>query len=168
MNYQQDSAKAGSLLKQSFDRQLWKSEITQQYLQMPPGTPQPEIALAGQVQLIDRIPPKARLLVIHQSLPLSEILRQMNIYSNNQMAEILAELLGGAKQIADRAANIANFPPEEIELINGSGLGEENRISPRAVCQMLIAIERLLSTDSLTVAHLFPRKGYDPEVITFY
>ena len=161
MNYQQDSIRAGSLLKQSFDRQLWKSEITKQFLKMPSGTPQPKIAIAGEVKAIDNIPPTAKLLLTRQSLPLSEILRQMNIYSNNKMSEILASLLGGAKQIAARSAKIADFPPEEIELINGSGLGEENRISPRAVCQMLMAIDRLLKADSLTAADLFPTAGKD-------
>ena len=161
MNYQRDSIKAGSLLKQSFDRQLWQGEITKQFLQMPSGTNQPEIAIAGEVRAIDTIPSTATLLIDRKSLPLSEILRQMNIYSNNQMSEILANLLGGAKQIAARSAKIADFPSDEIELINGSGLGEANRISPRAVCQMLIAVDRLLAIDSLTAADLFPTAGKD-------
>ena len=161
MNYQEDSQKAAELLKQGLDRTLWQSEATKQYLQMPVGTRQPKIAIARQVKSIINIPADAKLLVIHQSLRLTEILRQMNIYSNNKMAQMLADLLGGATKIAKSSADIANFPPKEIELINGSGLGEENRISPRAVCQMLIAIDRLLKNDSLTAADLFPTAGKD-------
>ena len=161
MNYQEDSQKAGKLLKQGLNLNLWQSEATTQYLQMPTGTLQPEIAIAGQVEFTRNIPADAKLLVTHQSLPLAQILRQMNIYSNNKMAQMLADLLGGATEIAKSSANIAGFPLKEIELINGSGLGEENRISPRAVCQMLIAIERLLENDSLTAADLFPTAGKD-------
>ena len=161
MNYQNDSLAAGELLKQGLDQKLWQTEITRQHLQMPVGTVQPEIAIAGQIKLIQNIPASAKLLVTHQSLPLGEILRQMNIYSNNKMAQMLADLLGGASKIAQSSAKIANFPPAEIELINGSGLGEENRISPRAVCQMLMAIDGLLKDDSLAATDLFPTAGRD-------
>ena len=161
MNYQDNSQKAGELFQQGLDRTLWQSEITKQYLQMPVGTLQPEIAIAGQVKPIKNIPKDAKLLVTHQSLPLAEILRQMNIYSNNKMAQMLTNLLGGATKIAKSSADIANFSPKEIKLINGSGLGEENRISPRAVCQMLMAIDRLLKKDFLTATDLFPTAGKD-------
>jgi serine-type D-Ala-D-Ala carboxypeptidase/endopeptidase (penicillin-binding protein 4) len=161
MNYQEDSQQAGELLKQSFEQKLWQSEITTQYLQMPLGTSQPEIAIARQVKSIQNLPATAKLLLTHQSLPLSEILKQMNIYSNNQMAQMLADLLGGSTALAQSVAEIANFPPQEIELINGSGLGEENRISPRAICQMLLVIDKLLLKSSLKVTDLFPTAGRD-------
>jgi len=66
----------------------------------------------------------------------------MNIYSNNEMAEMLAPSLGSAVS--------SNFLPlplgaqSEIQLVNGSGLGVANRISPRAVCAMFVAIQREL------------------------
>ena len=161
MNYQDQAAKAGELLKQGLNRQLWQKEITKQYLQMAAGTPQPEIAIAGQVKLIQNISTSAKLLINHKSLPLAEILRQMNIYSNNKMAQMLADSLGGATEVARLAADVAHFPPGEIELINGSGLGEENRISPRAVCQMLMTIDRLLNSNSLAATDLFPTAGRD-------
>ena len=161
MNYRENSQQAGELLEQGLDRTLWQSEITKQYLQMPVGTPQPNVAIAGRVKSIQNIPANAKLLVTHKSLPLAEILRQMNIYSNNKMAQMLTDLIGGATKIAQSSVDLANFPAEEIKLINGSGLGEENRISPRAVCQMLMAIDRLLQKDSLTAADLFPTAGKD-------
>lgn len=161
MNYQDQAVTAGELLKQALDLKQWQSEITSQYLQMPPGTKQPQIAIARQVELINQVPANAQLLVSHRSLPLSEILRQMNIYSNNKMAQMLADLIGSADKVAQTSAKIADFPLTEIKLINGSGLGEENRISPRAVCQMLMAIDRLLKSHSLTTADLFPTAGRD-------
>ncbi|MGL6343897.1 MAG: D-alanyl-D-alanine carboxypeptidase [Waterburya sp.] len=161
MNYQQRSLQAGELLKQGLNYQLWQSEVTQQYLQMPSSTAQPQIAIAGNIKSLNKIPSTAQLLIRHQSLPLAEILRQMNIYSNNKMAQILADLLGGATEVAKISAEIANFPLSEIQLNNGSGLGEENRISPHAVCQMLIAIDKLLQKHSLSLTDLFPTAGKD-------
>ncbi|MBE9047222.1 D-alanyl-D-alanine carboxypeptidase [Pleurocapsales cyanobacterium LEGE 10410] len=161
MNYQDQPLIAGKLLKQGLNQKLWQSEITRQYLQMPWGTLLPEVAIAGKVKSISEMPSTAKLLITHQSLPLVEILRQMNIYSNNHMAQILANSIGGAAEIAKSSAEIANFPRREIQLINGSGLGEANRISPRAVCQMLLAIDRLLREHSLGTADLFPTAGRD-------
>lgn len=100
-------------------------------------------------------------LVRHHSLHLAQLLRQMNIYSNNAMAETLAASVGGAQVVAQRAAIAAAVPPAEIQLINGSGLGTENRISPRAACGMFQAIERYLQPYQLTVADLFPVAGRD-------
>ena len=160
MNYEARPLAAGELFKQALDRQLWSSETTRQYLQMPAGPKQPEIAIAGRVRAVN-FPTNARLLIRHRSLPLAEILRQMNIYSNNSMAQMLADLVGGADRVARISAEIADFPTSEIELINGSGLGEENRISPRAVCKMLMAIDRLLQSHSFSAADLFPTAGRD-------
>jgi D-alanyl-D-alanine carboxypeptidase/D-alanyl-D-alanine-endopeptidase (penicillin-binding protein 4) len=165
MNFESQSLTAGKLIKQALNRNLWLPEITQQYLRMSVGTKQPEVRITGQVKQIKQLPVKAQLLIGHRSLPLAKILRQMNIYSNNEMAQMLADLLGGADIVAQSAARLANFPASEIKLVNGSGLGEENKISPRAVCQMLMASDRLLqsSNDSnnYSVADLFPTAGRD-------
>ena len=160
MNYQDRALKAGELFKQGLNRQ-WQLQVSDRDLQMPPETKQSEVAIASEVKAIEKVPFNARLLIAHQSLPLAEILRQMNIYSNNKMAQILADLLGGAAMVAQTSAEIANFDPTEIELVNGSGLSEENRISPHAVCQMLMAIDRLLQKDSFNAADLFPTAGKD-------
>ena len=161
MNYQNRALEAGELFKQGLNRQLWQPQVRKQYLQMPNRTLQPEVAIASEVKAINKVPANARLLIAHQSLPLAEILRKMNIYSNNKMAQILADLLGGAAAIAQTSAEIANFNPTEIKLVNGSGLSEENRISPHAVSKMLMAIDRLLQKDSFNAADLFPTAGRD-------
>jgi serine-type D-Ala-D-Ala carboxypeptidase/endopeptidase (penicillin-binding protein 4) len=161
MNFDSSSVTVGKLLQRALNRNLWSSEITQQYLQMPVGTKQPVVIIKGQVQAITQLPDQAQLLINHRSLPLAEILRQMNIYSNNEMAQMLADLVGGAEIVAQTSAKIAGFPPVEIKLVNGSGLGEENKISPRAVCQMLMASDRLLQSNNYSVADLFPTAGRD-------
>ena len=160
MNFEEQPQIAGELFQQAIDYQQWHLEVTQQYLQMPMGTEQPKVE-TREVKQIDRLPQEAKLIIRHRSLPLGEILRQMNIYSNNKMAQMLADAVGGADEVARYSAKIAGFPTEEIELINGSGLGEANRISPRAVCRMLMAIDRLLSSSSYSTADLFPTAGKD-------
>ena len=161
MNYNFNPVESGELLKQAFNADTWSNTIENQYLTLPPGTPRPQIAISGTVKLAKLINPKQILLVRHHSLPLAQILKEMNVYSNNEMAEMLAYLLGGAPVVQQKAATAANVPLTEIQLVNGSGLGVQNRISPRAVCAMLMSIQKRLSPYQLTVADLFPVSGRD-------
>lgn len=167
MNYESDPTLAGTLLKQGLNSAIWPEEAKAQYLTLPKGTPQPKVAIDGAVQVgaDGRTPalliPRQIVLLRHQSLPLAQILKHMNIYSNNLMAEMLASSVGGAQVVAQKAAAAAGVPPEEIQLINGSGLGPENRLSPRAVYGMLMAIQRYLQPHHITIADLFPVSGRD-------
>jgi D-alanyl-D-alanine carboxypeptidase/D-alanyl-D-alanine-endopeptidase (penicillin-binding protein 4) len=119
------------------------------------------VVIAGTVKVATIPIPKKFLLLRHKSLPLTHILKEMNIYSNNNMAEMLAKSIGGAQVTAALAAKSANVPIEEIQIVNGSGLGVENRISPHAVCAMLMEVERFLQPHKLTVADIFPVSGRD-------
>jgi D-alanyl-D-alanine carboxypeptidase/D-alanyl-D-alanine-endopeptidase (penicillin-binding protein 4) len=161
MNYEGDPKKAGELLKKAFNAKNWPSEAVSQYREMPAQTSQPHLAIAGQVRTSSNPPPRFTPFLRHNSLPLVEILKQMNIYSNNAMAEMLAELAGGAPKVAEIAAGEAAVSPDEIQLENGSGLGLGNQISPRAACSMLLAIQRHLQPHGLSVADMFPVAGRD-------
>ncbi|MBC6418455.1 MAG: D-alanyl-D-alanine carboxypeptidase, partial [Prochloron sp. SP5CPC1] len=161
MNFKSDPAVAGELLKLGLNSRLWTVAVRNQYETLPQGTPKPEVAIAGAVKVQEQFSPDAKLLLRHQSMTLTEILKQMNIYSNNKMAEMLAQTVGGGKVVAQIAAKAAKVPPEEIQLINGSGLGLDNRISPRAACAMLMAIQRLLQSTDVGVTDLFPVAGRD-------
>ncbi|WP_338022506.1 D-alanyl-D-alanine carboxypeptidase [Argonema antarcticum] len=97
----------------------------------------------------------------HRSLTLAQILKYMNIYSNNEMAEMLATSLGGSQVVRSLAAEASEVPVSEIHLINGSGLGVDNRISPRAACAMLQAIQHKLQPLGLTIGDIFPVSGRD-------
>ena len=57
------------------------------------------------------------------------------------------------------------MPQNEISLINGSGLGVENRISPRAVTAMFLTIDNFLHNYDMTVADVFNIIGQDPGVL---
>jgi D-alanyl-D-alanine carboxypeptidase/D-alanyl-D-alanine-endopeptidase (penicillin-binding protein 4) len=48
------------------------------------------------------------------------------------------------------------MPIAEIKLINGSGLGQANQISPRATVAVLMALSDRAQLEGLTLADLFP------------
>jgi serine-type D-Ala-D-Ala carboxypeptidase/endopeptidase (penicillin-binding protein 4) len=165
MNFQGDRFKSGNLLKQALDRELWSVETQTQYQTLPPGTPKPQVAIAGRVEVAPTLPSDFQPLVRHYSLPLAELLKKMNRYSNNKMAEFIAESVGGAKTVARTAAAAAGVSEAEIHLVNGSGLSVENRISPRAAVAMFAAIERLLVRYDLTVGDVFAIVGEDEGIL---
>ena len=89
----------------------------------------------------------------------------MNRYSNNPMADMIANSVGGADIVAKRAIAATGVSPTEVQLINGSGLAVENRISPRAVCGIFRAIERLVQPQGMTIADIFTVIGQDESVL---
>ncbi len=161
MNYESEPEKAVKLLYQALNVDSWTSEITKQFQSLPITTPRPQLTIAGKTSVMRGIPANTKLILIHKSLPLSEILRQMNIYSNNKMAQMLADEVGGASEVARYAVKKTGVAPEEIQLINGSGLGVENRMSPRTASKMLLAIDTLLKPFNLQVLDIFPVAGRD-------
>jgi D-alanyl-D-alanine carboxypeptidase/D-alanyl-D-alanine-endopeptidase (penicillin-binding protein 4) len=172
MNYKTNPLEVGQLVKEGLNAASWTNTAAAQYLTLPKGTARPQVVISGSVQVgaipfknvngrYNLLSPKQILLLRHRSLPLSQILKEMNVYSNNEMAQMLANLLGGALEVQQKAAIAAGVPQTEIQLINGSGLGVENRIAPRAVCAMLMAIQRELEPHQLSVADLFPVAGRD-------
>ncbi|MEG4804401.1 D-alanyl-D-alanine carboxypeptidase [Microcoleus sp. ARI1-B5] len=165
MNFELNPLKSGELLKQALNSEIWPSEAAAQYQTLPPNTPKPQIVIDGAVKVLPASP-SAVLLAKHYSLPLAELIKKMNQYSNNLMADMLADTVGGAKTVAQKAAAATGVPPAEIQLVNGSGLSEENRISPRAACALFIALERYLQPYSMTVADVLTVVGKDKGILS--
>ncbi len=161
MNFQRHPLLAGQLLKQALNHQTWSRSLSFQYSIMPKGTPKPQVIIAGNIKVEAQPKVGQTLLVRHLSLPLQKIIKEMNVFSNNDIAEMLADSVGGADVVSTAAAQLARIPKSEILLINGSGLGKENRISPRAVCAMFMALQREASSYQLTLADLFATSGLD-------
>ena len=97
--------------------------------------------------------PAARLVYLHESEPLSEVVRDMNKFSNNVMARqlflTLGAELGGPPARADEAARVIKqwlaakkIAAPELVLENGSGLSRIERISAQHLGQMLQAAWR--------------------------
>jgi serine-type D-Ala-D-Ala carboxypeptidase/endopeptidase (penicillin-binding protein 4) len=171
MNYQRDPQKAGELLKQGLSgatlaqsltaAQLKDVNVIQAQTAKLGGLGKFQVKIAGTVLVTAEMPQNADVIIRHRSLPLPDIIREMNIYSNNEIAQMLADGVGGHDQVMEIAANAAGFAPREIQLINGSGLGLQNQIAPHAVSQIFRAIHRLAQPQNLTVADLFPASGID-------
>ncbi len=164
MNFETNPQKAGELLKQALNSKAWPQEAEAQYHSMPQGTPRPQVEIAGSVQPLaygTSLLPDQTPLVRHRSLPLIQIIKLMNIYSNNVIAEALATLQGGGAVVAQKAAEAAGVPASEILLANGSGLGMENRISPRAATALFAALQRYMLARNQTIADIFPISGAD-------
>ena len=165
MNFEPSSVKSGNLFKQSLNAQLWPPAAQTQFQTLPPGTAKPQVAIAGSVQVSPSAPSNVKPLIRHYSFPLAELLKKMNQYSNNKMAEMIANAAGGPKVVAFKAAQAAGVPQSEIILVNGSGLSELNRISPRAACALFLAIERYLQPHNMTIGDLFAIVGEDKGIL---
>lgn len=163
MNFKTDPQLSGEFFKQSLNSKQWSSVVESQYAKLPEGTTRPQIAIAGIVQMMPQLPADVNLLLRHQSLTLAELLKQMNLYSNNVMSEMLAELVGGHEAVRQMMIQTANVSPSEIQLVNGSGLSVDNRISPRAVCKIFQTVEQKLATKQMSVTDLFPVGGRDKD-----
>jgi serine-type D-Ala-D-Ala carboxypeptidase/endopeptidase (penicillin-binding protein 4) len=97
--------------------------------------------------------PSARLVYVHESEPLAEIVRGINKYSNNVMARQLfltiGGEIGGAPARAENAARIVRefvaakkIAASELVLENGSGLSRIERISAEHMAALLQAAWR--------------------------
>jgi serine-type D-Ala-D-Ala carboxypeptidase/endopeptidase (penicillin-binding protein 4) len=171
MNYQRDPQKAGNLLKQGLSgatlaqslsaEQLKDVNVIQSQSAKLAGLGKFQVKVVGEVLVTPTIPTVAQPIIRHRSLPLLDIIREMNIYSNNEIAQTLADSVGGQGAVMQITAKSAGFAPAEIQLINGSGLGVQNQIAPHAVSQIFRAIHRLARQQQLTVADLFPAAGTD-------
>jgi serine-type D-Ala-D-Ala carboxypeptidase/endopeptidase (penicillin-binding protein 4) len=161
MNFESDPRKSAALLLEALDSRRWSASAQAQFASLKSPPAKPQVAIAGGVVLMPQAVDQQQALVIHRSLPLSVLIKQMNTYSNNAMSEMLASMVGGAAEVANRAAVAAGVPPSEVQLLNGSGLNPQNRLSPRTVCGLFQAIQYRIQPAGLNLADLFPVSGRD-------
>jgi D-alanyl-D-alanine carboxypeptidase/D-alanyl-D-alanine-endopeptidase (penicillin-binding protein 4) len=161
MNFKTNPQLAGDFFKRAINEALWSGEIKKQYETLPKGTARPKVKINGKIVTQAQLPKDAKILIHHQSLPLIDILKQMNIYSNNDIAQIIAEFIGGPKFISSQTAKLTKVPEKEIQMVNGSGLSVNNKISPRASVAMLKTLNEKYQAEGLNVPDLFPIAGQD-------
>ena len=113
-----------------------------------------EMGGSWQGKVVDGIvPPGARLAYVHESEPLSEIVRDINKYSNNVMARQLyltlsAEMAGPPARSENALAPVRQWlemkriGAPELRLENGSGLSRVERISAANMAALLQAAWR--------------------------
>lgn len=166
MNFTTNSARSGQLLKQVLSPAIARAGKGRGRSKAPVEevsvtSARHPIMIRGPVEVVVTPPERRVALVQHRSLPLTQILKRMNVYSNNAMANMVTTAVGGPSHMLRQAVTAAGLTANEVQLINGSGLGPENQISPRGVCAMFRAIQDILRSDRLTVADIFPVAGYD-------
>ncbi|WOD39558.1 D-alanyl-D-alanine carboxypeptidase [Nodosilinea sp. E11] len=164
MNFEEDLNGSLRALKQVMSASTWTWQTRQAYGTLPPGTAQPALQIDGGARWV----PPADLnnvavnwVVRHQSLPLVAILKAMNIYSNNVMSELVADLAGGPGQVMTKATAAADLPAGEISLANGSGLGTNNQMSARVAVALTVAIQNQLNAQGYSIADVLPVAGED-------
>lgn len=100
-----------------------------------------------------QVPPGARLIYTHQSEPLSMILRDLNRFSNNFVAEqivktVAAEAMGAPGTHENGLSLAMKFLAESgvdttgVVLADGSGLSKENRLTAKVLSGLLVAMSR--------------------------
>jgi serine-type D-Ala-D-Ala carboxypeptidase/endopeptidase (penicillin-binding protein 4) len=159
-NFQRNPVLAGQSFKEGLNHTKWRRGVELHLANMAKGTPKPQVVIKGDVKLATT-PPPGNVLIRHRSLPVKQIINEMNVFSNNDIAQMLADAVGGHTVVQAEAAKLAKVPQSEIQLINGSGLGVENRISPRAACAMIMALQRIAAPYNMTISDMMPTAGYD-------
>ncbi|CAN5228532.1 D-alanyl-D-alanine carboxypeptidase [soil metagenome] len=119
----------------------------------------PSVSFTGGVY-VQTIPSNAKMLFTHESAPIKEIIKATMCYSNNYLAERLGDMLGGAFAVARIVQTNAGVSPAEFYLATSSGLGL-NRVSPRAMMQLLMAFRNDLEKYKMTFNDIMPVAGMD-------
>jgi D-alanyl-D-alanine carboxypeptidase/D-alanyl-D-alanine-endopeptidase (penicillin-binding protein 4) len=161
MNFKTAPGIAGALFKQAVNESQWSGVIETAFAALPPGTPRPQVKILGQITPQATLPPMAQPILERRSLSVGALVKQMNIYSNNEMAEMLANAAGGTPVVMQTALRLAQIPASEIQLQNGSGLGVDNRLSAVAVTRLYQALQAQLQPQGLNLDDLFPVMGRD-------
>ncbi|MBH5330284.1 D-alanyl-D-alanine carboxypeptidase/D-alanyl-D-alanine-endopeptidase [Eikenella sp. S3360] len=116
-----------------------------------------------------KTPPNSRILAVHYSKPLGEILTDMNKHSNNLIARSVFLTLGhqergphsvhNAEAAVRRQLVAAGLDDEALVLENGSGLSRRERLTARFLGNMLLQAYRSPFRDSFI--HTLPIAGTD-------
>jgi len=101
------------------------------------------------------VPPQAKLLAVHDSAPLSDVLRLVNKHSDNYIAESVLKTLGAESRAAPGPASWADgltamhaqlarigLPPDSYRSDNGSGLFGSTEVSAKQLLALLGAAHR--------------------------
>jgi serine-type D-Ala-D-Ala carboxypeptidase/endopeptidase (penicillin-binding protein 4) len=102
-----------------------------------------------------------RLILTHLSLPLSDLLKKQNDFSNNFMAEVIGRHIGGPHIIEQFLVNDVGLSAEDIRISTASGLGV-NWITPRAALQLFRGFYKSVNSHGKKIEDLLPVAGVDP------
>jgi D-alanyl-D-alanine carboxypeptidase len=127
----------------------------------PPLSAPPSLKITGQT-ITDPTVNTSKLtpLAVHTSLPLLRVLKGLNDFSNNWMATIIGNLVGGPDAVERFLKTEVGFKEDEIRFATSSGLGA-NAISPRNTITMLRKLITYLDGKGLALEDILPIAGVD-------
>lgn len=99
-------------------------------------------------------------LAVHTSLPLLRVLKGLNDFSNNWMATVIGDLVGGTDAVERFLKMEVGFKEDEVQFATPSGLGA-NYISPRGTISMLRKLISYLDSKGLMLENILPVAGID-------
>lgn len=103
-----------------------------------------------------------RVLAVHRSPPLLDIVKHLNGYSNN-VFHLVSPVIGGPKAVeAVARSHVPEDVRDEILIDNGAGGGETNRMSARAAVAVLAELGRLVRRQGHELTDVLPVSGVDP------
>ncbi len=121
----------------------------------------PSVTITGKVYEENVLPTNAKVLFSHESAPLKDILKVTLSYSNNEMAQQLANSIGGTEAVERLNQTEQGIAPEELQLATASGLGY-NRVTPKAMMRVLRGLRNELARYRLKLEDVMPVAGIDP------
>jgi D-alanyl-D-alanine carboxypeptidase/D-alanyl-D-alanine-endopeptidase (penicillin-binding protein 4) len=167
LNFSWSARRSGDAFYDTLDLQLRSTDATRAWLNARNALGNnmitggvPSVAVMGEV-LVGPVAAGAKLLLTHNSSPLSDILKVLLCYSNNFMAERLGESLGGVQSVRRQLVSLLGIPDDQIALTSMSGLGV-NRVSPQVMMKVLRALRQEASRNGLLLSDLLPVAGIDP------
>ena len=167
MNFSWSARSSGAALYDTLNASLRSSEATRAWTyerttlgDISSLQTVPSLAILGEVN-VGSVAPGAKLLLLHKSSKLRDILKVLLCYSNNFMAERIGDSLGGRETVMRQLSTLLAIPPEEIQLASLSGLGV-NRVTPRAMMKILRGLRNELQKNRLVPSDILPVAGIDP------
>ncbi|MBL8149803.1 MAG: D-alanyl-D-alanine carboxypeptidase [Blastocatellia bacterium] len=120
----------------------------------------PPITFYGNTRLEQSVKGELFTLYTHYSKPMIEILKSMNDYSNNFIAEVIGYHLGGSDVIEKCLIDNVGLSPAEVRVVSSSGLGQ-NAITARASTKMVRHLYYTLSSINKRIDEILPVAGVD-------
>lgn len=167
MNFDWSAQRSGDQLYDTLDATRRSAAATRAWLEQRAAVRDtasmqavPSVSVMGAVY-VDSVPPRARMLLTHESSKLADVLKVLLCYSNNFMAERIGDTLGGPEGVRQMMIKSFGVKPEEIHLASTSGLGV-NRVTPRAMMKIFRGLRSELAKYRLSPADVMPVAGIDP------
>ena len=166
MNYSTSPQRSSQALFATLDaakRSAAATKVWTNYLtnsgKSQPSTGLPSVMFGGSV-FVQPMPSNAKLLFTHESTPMRDVVKVMMCYSNNFVAERLADMLGGPYAVARLVQQNTGVQPHEFSIATASGLGI-NRVTPSAMMKLLRVLRNDLARYRMSFADIMPVAGLD-------